>query len=210
MNRHSPVGRPTMPGRTSPSPRGRSGFTLMELLVVLAIIAVLIGLLVPAVQKVREAANRTQCVNNLKQLALACHGYHDVNHCLPPGGTFNPPGNPLYNQGGWHVYALPFLEQESLIRQIPNLGVPFQDAIPAAIASGRVPAKLPYLRCPSDSYALDAPLTNYTGSQGPQCWRGKCGAANDPNQKYCNGTSDDPLQPLSYYPGYTASPNQGK
>ena len=191
-----------------PNTNNRRGFTLVELLVVIAIIAVLLGLLLPAVQRVREAANRTQCANQLKQLALACHNYHGVHGHLPPGGIRNlPTDTRTYNQGGWTVYVLPFMEQENLFGKIPNLGVPYRDAIPEAIAAGIIPPKLPYLRCPSDGEALDLPLTNYAGCQGPQCWRGDCGAAYDPHQQYCNGTSDDPPQLLNP-PTYPVHPTE--
>jgi prepilin-type N-terminal cleavage/methylation domain-containing protein len=99
--------------RRTRAPRG--AFTLVELLVVIAIIAILIGLLLPAVQEVREAGNRAQCQNNLKQLALAVHNYHNTNRRMPQ--YFSTGGKqPIY--GGWFAYLLPYVEQDNVYQII--------------------------------------------------------------------------------------------
>ncbi len=130
----------------------KSGFTLIELLVVIAIIAILIALLLPAVQQAREAARRTQCRNNLKQLGLALHNYHDNALVFPPGYIgLNSSNN--FSGWGWGTFILPFVDQAPLYNNINfGLNIYAANAVTApAINNQQVAATtLPAFRCPSD------------------------------------------------------------
>jgi prepilin-type N-terminal cleavage/methylation domain-containing protein len=130
----------------------RRGFTLIELLVVIAIIAVLIGLLLPAVQKVREAANRTKCENNLKQIALAVHSAYDAQLVLPPANGYYPTFAKNFIAAPT-VWILPFIEQGNLYNDIvANGGVNG----PTFTYNGHSPVVPPIYLCPSDTSIPDA------------------------------------------------------
>jgi prepilin-type N-terminal cleavage/methylation domain-containing protein len=154
-------------------------FTLVELLVVIAIIAVLIGLLLPAVQKVREAAARTKCMNQVKQLALACHNCHDQSGCLPTGGwSWNWVGQPGYpngpqQPGGWIYNTLPFMEH-SAVYELSNLVPGAEEMVAMPLAGYNCPSRRtggPYPD--STSYVNFGGFTNSLAARSD--YAGNCG-----------------------------------
>ena len=144
----------------------RRGFTLVELLVVIAIIGILVALLLPAIQAAREAARRSQCSNNLKQITLGLQNYHDTYRAFPPGVIWGP-GQPNFTRAyhhTWNVMILPFIEQTALYDTVDkNLPIWGQAIVSTPVAA---------LRCPSDagrakpSDTANIAVTNYPGSEG--------------------------------------------
>ena len=158
----------------------RKAFTLIELLVVIAIIAVLIALLLPAVQQAREAARRAQCKNNLKQIGLALHNYHDAHNSFPPGGTYSAG---VTGPAGWSVHAriLPFVDQASL-----------QNLIDFSSGYGSQPqvtgTKVGLFLCPSDvndKMYVDGALNHWPVSYGANY--GEWFLWNPANRQYGSG-----------------------
>ncbi|VAX39288.1 hypothetical protein-transmembrane region and signal peptide prediction [hydrothermal vent metagenome] len=152
----------------------RKGFTLIELLVVIAIIAILIALLLPAVQQAREAARRSACKNNLKQIGLALHNYHDVHRIFPPGGFDALTGgtSPHSASVNYLVMILPFMDQSPLYKSF-NFNFVYNGT--ANLNAARS-AKLPAYLCPSASITNDngstsghstIQTTHYYGNMGP-------------------------------------------
>lgn len=139
--------------------RRRIGFTLIELLVVIAIIAILISLLLPAVQQAREAARRTQCRNNLKQIGLALHNYHDVFNSFPPGYVAKIPNNKTSSERSmftWGTAILPYIDQGNIYQVLDSgntvpLDVRLLDPLLSPALVNALQTPLPAFRCASDT-----------------------------------------------------------
>lgn len=165
----------------------KRGFTLIELLVVIAIIAILIALLLPAVQQAREAARRSTCKNNLKQIGIALHNYHDTHSVLPPGvlmfddGSGDP--DPDLGNWGWNTFLLPYIDQAPLYNQLTPNGANF----PTSAAGSLIQTVVPILICPSDA---SGGINTYVGFTNNEDGVG-LGKSNYPGVSGSKGVDDD-------------------
>jgi prepilin-type N-terminal cleavage/methylation domain-containing protein/prepilin-type processing-associated H-X9-DG protein len=148
--------------------RARRAFTLIELLVVVAIIAVLIGLLLPAIQKVREAASRVKCQNNLKQIGLALHNYESTNHKFPPCGVY-PQAATANDAWSVHAQILPYVEQANLYQQVDFTQ-------PANVQDAVTRQRIAIYVCPSEVNDTMKPATSTTGANAINRWPTTYGA----------------------------------
>jgi len=147
-------------------PSRRPAFTLVEVLVVVAILGILIALLLPAVQSARESARRMQCSNNLKQLALAAHNYHGVLNCFPPGFMVRGvTGNNTPGGWAWGVFLMPYIEQSPLQDKLSPTKYKLEQVINDPALLPMLQADLTVFRCPS---SLIGPLRTHQGVPNPK------------------------------------------
>ena len=190
--------------------KARSGFTLVELLVVIAIIGILIALLLPAVQAAREAARRSNCSNNLKQLNLGLHNYHDTFKSFPPAWiTFTPtPSVTSYNSWGWSALILPFVEQGALYDQIDpthNQLELLATSLLSGTSLGVLSQPVAAFRCPSDT----GPAANSSRDQFP--WSAGSNSGRPATSNYVASVDTWRINDSSTnYPNCSAGQNQSK
>ncbi|VAX42649.1 hypothetical protein-transmembrane region and signal peptide prediction, partial [hydrothermal vent metagenome] len=164
--------------------KNRKGFTLIELLVVIAIIAILIALLLPAVQQAREAARRSACKNNMKQIGLALHNYHDTHRVFPPGVIVRPEGTTnIHNRLGWGTMILPFMDQAPLYALVGTVTNGFKTDWRIGNTTGKTgriiesEVILPAFLCPSDLVGVTG---DYSLSDGGSSYKASS-ATSTPN-----------------------------